>query len=501
MSAIVGLATNRIECSISPRPVEPKAESAFLIWFASIGGSLALAALFAAHQGTLLRIAVPAVATAIAAALYFRRPIGYIHFTLWTWFVTPLIRRVIDWRFGYEDQNLVLLAPFLVTAIAGLTVLREGRNARGLQLTPYLLCAAGILYGFLVGIIRWELHSSAAESLGSIVYGLLLWLAPLLFGLHLHLGWRSYEAQKSAILNSFKWGVFILGVYGIYQYIAAPQWDCAWLDGVMVGDVNTSFGRPSPYEIRVWSTSNSPGAFASIMLAGLVLLIGMKSRFKLACAGAGYLSFLLCQVRTAWLAWVLSIAVMAITSRGPTLRRFLLSLFLLPICLAPLMFNPQIQQAVQDRFVTMQDVGHDESFEDRTAMYRLVTLELLHEPAGRGLLNNNISVDEMALDSGLLQTFLMLGMIGAALFTAGILIAIFSMGGWKKSARANELSPERIAYRAIFIAVLAESVGGNVFVSITGLIFWACFALWASAIQMETEEQRSFHRYTRAASC
>jgi hypothetical protein len=481
MSTIVGLATNGIDRSIRPKAVETPAKSAFLVWFAAIGGSLALAALFVAHQGTLLRIAVPAVATAIAAAMYFRRPIGYIHFTLWTWFVTPLIRRVIDWRFGFEEQSLVLLAPFVVTAIAGITILRESRRARELQLTPYLLCGAGILYGFLVGIIRWELHSSAAESLGSVVYGLFVWMAPLLFGLHLHLHWQSYEAQKSAILSTFKWGVLILGVYGIYQYAAPPAWDCAWLEGLPGGYETNSFGRPFPYEIRVWSTLNSPGIFAAMMLPGLVLLTLTKSKIKPLVAAAGFGAFLLSLVRTGWLAWILAMFLLGISQRSAILRKFLLLLLLLPLCLIPVFFIPQFQQTIEDRVGTMTDLDHDGSLNDRKRMYEVVTSELLNEPSGVGLLNGStFSVDDMPLDSGLIQTTLMLGLIGTALYAAGILTCIAGMVR-RRNWREGPTDEFAGACRVIFLSMIVELIGSNVFVNFFGCMLWAFYGLWAGS--------------------
>jgi hypothetical protein len=465
-------------------PVEPAAirpQSAMVVWLAASASLFLVLALAAAGQATLLRIAIPAGATLTGLALYLRRPIGYIHFTLWAWFITPLVRRLVDWRFGFEDQNLVLLAPFLVTAIAGLTLFREYRNARGLNLAPYMLCMAGIVYGFLVGVVRWKLHSSSASSLGAVVYGLFMWMAPLLFGLHLYLRCRSYEQHQQAVHKTFMWAVFLLGIYGIYQYVAAPPWDCTWLEGVMVGDANTSFGRPAPFEIRVWSTSNSPGTFVFIMLAGLVLLFGIRSRFKLFVATAGYLTFLLAQVRTAWLAWIVGLIVVSMSSRGPVLRRFFFGLFPLPLCLFPLMLYPQIQQAVQDRFATMQDVGHDESYQDRSEMYKYLSSELMDKPSGIGLLNSNLSVNGMALDSGLIQVALMLGFVGAALFAAGMLIAIRSLANGDFRGRGSGPNAEEIAYRAIFAATFAESLSGNIFVGVGGTLLWTFLALWMSA--------------------
>jgi hypothetical protein len=459
-------------------PTRARQNSNVLIWLAAIASLLLAILLFAAGQGALLRIAIPAGATITALVLYLRRPIGFIYFTLWTWFLTPLVRRLVDWRFGFEDQNMVLLAPFLVTAIAAITLIRERRNVNGSQTAPFYLCMAGVSYGFLVGVIRWRLHASQAESLGAVVYGLFMWLAPLLFGLHLLLRRRDYDEQKQAVVKCFTWAVLLLGAYGIYQYIAPPPWDCAWLEGLPGGYENLAFGRPNPYEIRVWSTSNSPGTFAMVMLAGLILLFGARTRYKFAFVVVGYLSFLLSMVRTGWLAWLLAMIVLSSSYRGAHLRRFILGLLLLPLALLPLMLVPEIEQAVQDRIQSMQDLNGDASFQDRKMMYQHLTSKLLDEPSGLGLLNSNLPVDGFTLDSGILQTVFMLGLPGAALFGSGTLLACLAMTRRRFQEGVRALSSEEIAYRAIVIATLVKLIGENVFINIGGIIFWMCLGLW-----------------------
>jgi hypothetical protein len=477
MTVATNMAGSTLAGEVSSGSTHARPSSTVLIWLAAIGGLLLAILLFAAGQGSLLRIAIPAGAFITALVLYLRRPIGFIYFTLWTWFLTPLLRRLVDWRFGFEDQNMVLLAPFLVTAIAGITVIRERRNVSGSETAPFYLCMAGISYGFLVGVIRWKLHASSADTLGGIVYGLFMWLTPVLFGLHLLLRWRDYDEQKQAILKCFTWAVLLLGAYGIYQYIAPPPWDRAWLEGLPGGYENLSFGRPTPFEIRVWSTSNSPGTFSIIMLAGLILLVGARTRYKFAFVAIGYLSFLLSLVRTGWLAWFVAMIVIVSSYRGALLRRFVLGLLILPVCLLPLMLIPEIEQTVQDRIHSMQDLSSDTSFQDRKMMYQHLTSELLNEPSGLGLSNSNLSLDGFALDSGVLQTVFMLGFAGTAIFGSGILLACGALTR-RRSREGAILGPEEIAYRAIVVATLAKLIGENVFVNVGGTVFWICLGLW-----------------------
>ncbi len=87
------VAANTFDATVPASSVRARllrADSTVLIWLAAIASLLLAIALFAAGQGALLRIAIPAGATITALALYLRRPIGFIHFTLWTWFLTPL---------------------------------------------------------------------------------------------------------------------------------------------------------------------------------------------------------------------------------------------------------------------------------------------------------------------------------------------------------------------------------------------------------------------------
>lgn len=459
--------------------LEPPSASA--AWVVAIGGALALVALFLGHQGTLLRAAVPAVAAALGLTLYLRRPVAYLQFTLWTWFLTPLIRRIIDWRVGFEDQNLVLLAPFLVTAIAGITVLRELRQGSRSQMAPYLLCGAGVFYGFSVGIIRWFLHNSEAESIGSIVYGLFLWGAPLLFGMHLTLRWQSYELHKAAFLSSFKWGVLLLGAYGVLQYAAPPPWDTAWLEGLPGGWETQSFGRPFPYEIRVWSTLNSPGTFAAMMFPGLILLLVTKTRIKALIAAAGFGAFLLSLVRTGWLAWIVAILLLAVSQRSAVIRRVSLIVVLLPVCVIPVFLVPKFQQTIEERMATMTDLNHDGSLADRERMYKQVTSELLNEPSGVGLLNGSTySIDDMPLDSGFIQTAIMLGFVGTAFYASGLLVCLTGMVR-RRNSGAGPADEFAGASGVIFIVMLLELVGSNVFVNFFGFSLWVFYGLWSAS--------------------
>ena len=448
--------------------------SAAPVWIAAVASLLVVSALFVGGQGTLLRMAIPAGATLVGTAIYFCRPIGYIHFTLWTWFLTPFIRRLVDWRVGFEDHNLVLAAPLLVSAIAAITLLRERRFAKAAELAPFYLCIAGVFYGFAVGMIRWRLHTSDGASPGEVAYGLFDWLAPLLFGLHLSLRWRMYEDHKKALQKSFLWGVFLLGAYGIYQFVAPPVWDTLWLEHMLSEVGAESFGRPEAFQVRVWSTLNSPGVFANFLLAGLLLLFSSKSRIKALVAGVGYSSFILTLVRTSWLGWIVGLVVLARGSKGGQIPRLLFSLLLLPVLVAPLMLNARIAELVTERFLSLQSTKQDESMQDRTTEYRALFLDFAEDPFGEGL-SNAATFHGYIMDSGILRLLYSCGWIGASFFVAGVMLCARRMAPGR-----NNYDPFAAPLQAIFIALIFEQLSGNTFVGPTGLILWTSVGLSTS---------------------
>ena len=85
-----------------------------------------------------------------------------------------------------------------------------------------------------------------------------------------------------------------------------------------------------------WSTMNGPGLFANTMMVGLLLLLAVRSRLKVPAAIAGYISFLLSAVRTAWLSWAIGLFVILKSANPRTIARICLSIALLIVCVVPL---------------------------------------------------------------------------------------------------------------------------------------------------------------------
>jgi hypothetical protein len=441
-------------------------------------GGVGIAALGLAGQANLLRLAIPAAALLVGTVLYLSQPIRYVEYSLWLWFLIPLVRRLVDWRFGYTEPNMVLLAPLLVSAVGGLTLVLPSSRAKARIPPAFILCGAAILYGFAVGMIAHR----AAEPVAEMVYGLANWLCPLLFGLHLYFNWRSYEEYRRAITRTFLWGVLVLGVYGVYQFLAPPAWDTYWLERVVDLDpLGATFGKPEPLLVRVWSTLNSPGPFANTMMVGLLLLFGVRSPLRIPAAIAGYLSLLLSMVRTAWLSWLVGFGLILAKTKLRTLVRILLSALVIFLCLLPFVADPRIAPLVTDRMETFADLGHDESFGSRVDMYGELINESIENPAGFGLSNQTVW-HSTPIDSGIISMLFSLGWLGSLLFGVGILSIL-------STRRAcSETDTFMLAGRAIAIAILGQVIGGNIFVGINGMVFWMFVAMIFSGQRLSEAE-------------
>lgn len=422
----------------------------------------------------MIRLVFPAVAAAIALFLYWRRPLAYVAFTLWAWFLTPLVRRLVDLRYGWTEPNLVLLTPLLVASVSLLTILRPGKDVKRIP-APFVLCGLAVLYGFFVGM----LVSPSAEG----VYSLFNWIAPLLFGLHLVMRWSEYPQIRRIVELNFSIGVAVMGAYGIYQFFAAPDWDVYWLQNISLNSIDPSFGQPAPMGMRVWSTLNAPGPFANVMMAGLLLLLLRKMRLKALASVLGYIAFLLSEVRTAWLSWMIGFVLLIRRARASTIAKLAVSLLLLAGCITPIFLNPNVAPIVGNRLSTFSNITNDESFRERRHMYGVVFDVARAEPWGHGLRNQEI-VRNLAVDSGILIVALQLGWAGAALYGAGIAIFL--------SAKRDDGEDDSFAraMRAICIAYLVQLIGGQIFVGVTGAVFWLCLGMATAAGRWHTAERR-----------
>lgn len=454
-----------------------------IAWVAILGLCLITTLGILAGAGGAMRLLFPVGAIAVGLLLYLRYPVLYIGFTWWIWFLTPLVRRLIDQHSGWQDPSIVLLAPPLVTMICAITLLRHLPSAHLRGGLPFLLCLASVLYGFLVSLVQNPL-------VGSVV-ALLNWLPPLLFGFHLFINWQHYPAYRQNIQRTFLWGVLVMGAYGVWQYLTAPEWDRFWL-------INTDtlvFGTPEPLGIRVWSTMNSPQPFAAVMMAGLILLLSNRETLKFIATGAGYLSFLLSLARTGWLSWMVGLLVYTSSLKPHLQMRLFATLIIMIVLVVPLASIEPLSSEIMPRLASFSETKTDGSYQARVKGYSALLGDAFTEVVGQGLGFELESSNLGSQDSGILTLLFSLGWLGTIPYVAGITLLLYTVFQGAE-ARFDEFAS---AARAIAVGIFAQ-MGLNVaMLGVVGMVLWGFLGIALAASRYHAQVQ-FLHSQTGASN-
>lgn len=421
--------------------------------------------------GTIVRLAYPLGCMGTAIWLYCRYPTLYLGFTWWIWFLTPWLRRVIDFQNGWLEPNTVMLAPFLTTLVTLLTLIQSFPKMYQRGGLPFLLAIVAVLYGWLVGIIHWSFLPPSVP--------LLNWLTPILFGFHLFANWRQYPAYRQTLQRVFLWGVLVMGVYGIVQYLIAPGWDRLWL---MNQDTQV-WGIPEPLGIRVFSTMNSTQPFACVMAAGLVLLFSDRGGARFLAAGAGYLSFLLTLARSSWLGWGIALLLMTPSLQRRLQIRLVLSLLIITILVLPLVAIDPFANVIHTRIQTLFDISNDVSFNARLTGYSEALGLALSEVIGQGLGGIIISSSLGLNDSGILSLFFILGWFGTIPYLIGLVTLL--MRTLRHVPGVQDAFA--VASRAIAISTFVQMGLNESMLGVFGMVLWSFIGIALAA--------QTYHRH------
>ncbi|MTJ48145.1 O-antigen ligase family protein [Dolichospermum sp. UHCC 0259] len=436
-------------------------------WIIILGFILITTACYFTTTGS-LRLVYPASSFLVAVFLYLRHPIHYIGFTWWIWFLTPLITRLVDYKIGWDPTRQMLIAPYLVVFLTIFTFLKHLPSTFRQGGLPFLLAAIGVSYGCLVGLI----YNQPLP----VVRSFLDWLSPIIFAFHLFSNWRDYPSYRQHLQRVFIWCVLILGAYGVYQFVVAPEWDRYWL---IQSEMFTSAGHPIPFGMRVWSTLHSPGPFGTVMQAGLLLLFTSTGPLIFPASAVGYLSFLLSQVRTSWGGWLLGI-IMIFGSVKPKIQMRLITVILvMSICVIPLVTIEPLSKVITTRFESFSNLEKDGSFRDRSATYDRNLNLALSNIVGNGFGNiwkvneKTGQIEVIVIDSGILDMFFTLGWIGAIPYISGLVLLLITVSNYTEGRFDSFLS----AARAIGISSCAQLIIYSGMLSIAGMIMWGFLAM------------------------
>ncbi|AFZ34373.1 hypothetical protein Sta7437_0782 [Stanieria cyanosphaera PCC 7437] len=418
--------------------------------------------------GNILRLIFPVASLCVGLFLYFQYPIIYIGFTWWLWFLTPLISRLIDYRSGWDPSRLILVAPYLVTMITTITLFKYLPRTYSRGGLPFILVLAAIGYGTLIGLVNNQVFAVARSFLD--------WFSPIVFAFHLWINWRDYLRHREIIQSTFLWGVLIMGAYGVIQYLIAPEWDRFWLNE---SGMFTSSGSPEPLGIRVWSTMHSPGPFAVVMQAGLILLFTHKKPLRIPAAIVGILTFLLTLVRSAWGGSILAMLLFIPSLKSKLQLQIISTILILGLCVLPLATVEPFASKISDRVQTLTNIKKDNSFRARQNRYEENLQASLSQFQGTGLghtwsfneSKNGLSVT--VIDSGVLDLFSTLGWVGAIPYLGGLILMIANLFKFSQLNFDSFLS----ASKALILSYLIMLIISSGMISVSGLLLWGFIGL------------------------
>ena len=447
-------------------------------WMAIFGLVVFTALFILAGVGSLLNFLFPLGAFIVGIFLYFRAPVIYVGFTWWLWFLTPLIRRLSDWRGSYTEPSPLLLAPFLVTLVTLVTVQKHLPNMKNKGGLAFVMALAAILYGIVLGVIF--------RPIPKVVINGLDWLAPVVFGFHLFINWRDYPIYRRNIQKVFFWGVLIMGIYGIFQFIVSPPWDALWV--IQADFISGLAGRPeniAPFTINVWSTMASNRPFSTVMVAGLMLLLinPDRSKLKIPATVVGFLSFLLARKRITWLSWLLALLIHTGSLRQKQQIRTIVSLLFLAICVAIATSLPPFSDFIFSRFETFGDLDSDGSANARLEWFNLMIGDASTSFFGRGIGGDSH-------DSGILSTLFDIGWLGVIFYFGGILSILLLIS----QEKGLFLDPFVSVARAVAISVLVQLPLGRSHVEAQGMILWGFLSMAMAA-------RKYYRHYPEALFC
>jgi hypothetical protein len=414
----------------------------------------------------LLRVAFPATACFFGYHLYKRNESYYLSFTLWICMLSPLLRRLVDYRTSYQLQSLILLAPLLLTLLPAIHLRHRLARIAPVIRTGTFLALGGVIFGAGVGMIK---HPGT-----EVIASTLMWLGPIMLCVFAA-SIEDRETLRRVLRSTFICGVLLMSAYGIYQFVVAPPWDTYWLHEVNIGSLSPSFGHPQPYGIRVWSTMNSPGSFALFLSAALIWLATLDGFFPAMANMMGYLALSLTLVRTAWMMTIIGIVIYVVGSRKRISTRSIAGgVLTIGLVAGGLLYVSQFP-GVTDRLNSFSSLKSDRSVEERKAMYRYMTGYILSNPFGDGLQSSPGDIHGYLIDSTFIELFALQGWIGGLCYGAGL---VYLLGNMARGLRGY--SPEKVGAIAVTLACATQAASGDILYRQGGVVLWLFIGVWAN---------------------
>ncbi|MUG70820.1 hypothetical protein [Paenibacillus validus] len=425
--------------------------------------------------GTMLELSIVAVIVIPSLLLALVDSKWLLPYNLAIWVFTPEIRRLYDWSTNeYHSMSLISLTPIVVSMFLVYPLMQLFKSL-DTSIKKFLIlwgCALG--YALVIGLFRNG--SSSLYDLANIV-GPLLWLAYIFAR-------KPTDDLKHFWILQFVNLALVVALYGIIQYTILPPWDVFWMDGVDMA----SIGKSEPFEVRVFSTLNSPGpAGVFLSLAAAIMIVDARWRKLWGWMGVllAVIGSIITLVRAAWMFGFVTILIyIIISNHGNRFKKLFVLLLFFSLVYFILLVLPQGQILLQ-RFETFGEIQGDESFNDRLSLTKQLLPMLFSNIEGMGLgsmgmatrLQNsgNLSAETGIFDSGIGTIMLTFGVIGTPI----ILYALCHLAKtlWlEKAQQKTNLEFNRLSI-SVMLASIVNLLFANSYTSAFGVMIWFIVAL------------------------
>jgi O-Antigen ligase len=415
----------------------------------------------AGNQAGLLRIVFPALSLAVGAFLFMRSKPHYVGLVFCLWFATPFLGRMADFQSGWVPSNAVLLAPYITAGLSGITLMSSLKRLGERGSLPYVCALIAILYGLIIGLVRYPLFN--------VLQALLNWIVPVIFGFFIYEHRALYPQFRKAIEKSFLFGILVMGAYGIYQFFELPDWDRTWLLNVEV----QSFGAVEAMGVRVFSTMNAPAIFAAVTMCGLLILLNLKGRLRIVSAACGFVALMLTISRASWLSLVAGAIFLIARLEMRQRARLAIAVAACALVILALYQIPPIGELIGQRIESFSAPSQDVSYSSRIDGHQQALRALAQEPFGEGLGSTDTDHftegDDSIIgphDSTLLEFLYSLGWIGTLIYGLGLGSLAVQL------LRTGREDPFVLSSNAIIIGFAAQSLLNSVMIGVLGFMVW-----------------------------
>jgi hypothetical protein len=434
--------------------------------------------LFFSPAISMLLYGFPLMVFLLAMYLYRRNIYDYVGLVCWLWFLTPLFRRLVDYRAGWIPSTPILLAPPLAIVAPAVWLIVDWRKILQGRAAPLLCFLATCIYATFLGLMNFGARL--------VFQDLLSWVAPLLFTFLI----CRHSEQAVELFQSFEkaflYGMIVISIYGLVQFFLLPEWDALWMDEIDMA----SFGVAEPLKVRVFSTMNGPQVLAAFLAVGLIIAFNSRLKVRFVSIPLGLLCLMLSLARSGWVAMAAGCLYLLINL--PQRQRFQLvvAVLLAVVGLTIAMQNPDLQQVISQRFETLSDTRDDVSFVSRIKGYGAVFDGLMDNPYGLGMGVTPAAVEDKRGTTGFVrggQTLIPAdSTVSDLLTTMGFVGVVATLGLIVPLARSLfRGSSMNMGYtrtiRAVLIGLVAEALLCTVVAGPIGFLTWAsvgfCIAL------------------------